>query len=78
MENATRASGIVVSTQVAGGGWERRAGVGDVISRGQQTTQRELVATMSSPGWQTKQRERAADDGARQKQERAVDNDDRR
>ena len=33
VENATRASGIVVSTQVAGGGWERRAGVGDVITR---------------------------------------------
>ena len=29
----TRASGIVVFAQVAGSGWERRAGIGDVIAR---------------------------------------------
>ena len=31
-DDATRASGIVVFTQVAGSRWERRAGSGDVIA----------------------------------------------
>ena len=31
-DDATRASGIVVIVQVAGGGWDRRAGGGDVIA----------------------------------------------
>ena len=49
----------------------------EMSSRGQQTTQRELAEAMSLPGQWTKQRERVADDGARQERERAEDDDGR-